>query len=93
MSPEIVALLGIVLGGGGVGAIAAWRKAGSESHKNKADSESILVKTAMALIVPLKERISALELQNDECETRAAVLAQTLAQHEQRIAKIEGGGP
>jgi len=89
VDPGIVALIGIVIGGGGVGAFAAWRTAGSEAHKNKADSESILVKTAMALVDPLKERIVELGKLNEECERRAAALAETLEQHEKRIRRIE----
>ena len=89
MSPEVVGLLSIVLGGGFVGAIAAWRKAGSESKQSEAGSQSILVDTAMALLVPLKERIETLEGQNRECEERAAKLAATLTEHAERIAKVE----
>jgi TolA-binding protein len=82
VSPEIVGLLGVVLGGGFIGAIAAWRTAGSESTKNEAGSQSILVETAMALLTPLRARIKELEAQIDECEARAAKLTRQLREVE-----------
>jgi uncharacterized small protein (DUF1192 family) len=81
----VVGLLGVILGGGFIGAIAAWRKAGSESRQAEAGSQSILVETAMALLVPLKERIVVLEAQIDDLEAQTAKLTA-------RLKEAENGG-
>lgn len=79
MSPEVLALLGVILGGGGVSAFVAFRKAGPESA-------AIATETLIAVNNELR---SELARRDKEVERRD----QEINELRERIAVLEAKTP
>jgi predicted nucleic acid-binding Zn-ribbon protein len=82
----LLQLVIVVLGGGFLGALVAWRRAKHENTKTDSESTNIMVTTAQLLVGISREEIDRLDQERDRLRVRIDEIEHELGK---RIAELE----
>jgi predicted trehalose synthase len=74
MDDQTLTLAAVLLGGGLVAALAAWRKAGREADKAQAEASATIVGSAGDVVTMLREQMADLHARLDQAEARILLL-------------------